>query len=37
VGRLAARGFEAELDGIHTLVTTVEAQTRIQAFLAPRA
>ena len=36
VGRLAAAGFEAELDGIHTLVTTVEAQTRIQAFLAPR-
>jgi enoyl-CoA hydratase/carnithine racemase len=37
VGRLAADGFEAELNGIHTLVTTVEAQTRIQAFLAPRA
>lgn len=36
VGRLAAAGFESELDGIHTLVTTVEAQTRIQAFLAPR-
>lgn len=37
VGRLAADGFEAELKGIHKLVTTVEAQTRIQAFLAPRA
>ncbi|MDR3370443.1 enoyl-CoA hydratase/isomerase family protein [Rhodoferax sp.] len=36
VGTLAATGFEAELDGIHTLVNTVEAQTRIQAFLAPR-
>lgn len=36
VGRLAATGFEAELDGIHTLVSTVEAQARIQAFLAPR-
>lgn len=36
VGRLAAAGFEAELDGIHSLVTTTEAQTRIKAFLAPR-
>ncbi|MDD2926261.1 enoyl-CoA hydratase/isomerase family protein [Rhodoferax sp.] len=36
VGTLAATGFEAELDGIHSLVSTVEAQTRIQAFLAPR-
>jgi enoyl-CoA hydratase len=36
VGKLAASGFEAELDGIHTLVTTVEAQTRIKAFLEPR-
>lgn len=36
VGRLAPAGFEAELDGIYTLVTTVEAQTRVQAFLAPR-
>ena len=33
---LAAEGFEAELQGIHALVTTVEAQTRIKAFLAPR-
>lgn len=37
VGKLTAGGFEAELNGIHTLVTTVEAKTRIQAFLAPRA
>lgn len=36
VGTLAATGFESELNGIHSLVTTVEAQTRIQAFLAPR-
>ena len=36
VGKLAATGFEAELNGIHTLATTVEAQTRIQTFLAPR-
>ena len=36
VGKLTATGFESELDGIHALVTTVEAQTRIQAFLAPR-
>ena len=36
VGKLAASGFEAELDGIHTLVSTTEAQTRIKAFLAPR-
>ncbi|MDO8318292.1 enoyl-CoA hydratase/isomerase family protein [Rhodoferax sp.] len=36
VGRLAAEGFDAELNGIHTLVTTVEAQTRVKAFLAPR-
>jgi enoyl-CoA hydratase/carnithine racemase len=36
VGKLAAAGFTAELDGIHTLVTTTEAQTRIKAFLAPR-
>jgi enoyl-CoA hydratase len=37
VSKLAASGFEAELDGIRSLVTTVEAQTRIQAFLAPRS
>lgn len=37
VGTLAATGFEAELNGIHTLVSTVEAQTRIKAFLAPRS
>jgi enoyl-CoA hydratase/carnithine racemase len=37
VGKLAVDGFEAELNGIHSLVTTVEAQTRIKAFLAPRA
>jgi hypothetical protein len=36
VGKLAASGFEAELDGIRSLVTTVEAQTRIKAFLEPR-
>ena len=36
VGRLAADGFEAELNGIHSLVTTVEVQTRVKAFLAPR-
>nr|WP_319564421.1 enoyl-CoA hydratase/isomerase family protein [uncultured Rhodoferax sp.] len=36
VGKLAPSGFTAELDGIHSLVSTVEAQTRIQAFLAPR-
>ena len=36
VGTLATAGFESELNGIHTLVTTVEAQTRIKAFLAPR-
>lgn len=37
VGTLAPAGFEAELNGIHALVSTVEAQYRIQAFLAPRA
>jgi enoyl-CoA hydratase/carnithine racemase len=36
VGKLGASGFEAELDGIHTLVTTAEAQTRIKAFLVSR-
>jgi hypothetical protein len=36
VGKLDAAGFDAELDGIHALVTTVEAQTRVKAFLAPR-
>jgi enoyl-CoA hydratase/carnithine racemase len=36
VSKLTADGFEAELNGTHTLVSTVEAQTRIQAFLAPR-
>ena len=36
VGTLAPSGFTAELDGIRSLVSTVEAQTRIQAFLAPR-
>lgn len=36
VGTLAPNGFTAELDGIRSLVRTVEAQTRIQAFLAPR-
>jgi enoyl-CoA hydratase len=36
VGKLDAAGFEAELDGIHSLVTTVEAQTRVKAFLTPR-
>jgi enoyl-CoA hydratase/carnithine racemase len=36
VGTLAATGFEAELNGIHALVSTAEAQARVQAFLAPR-
>lgn len=36
VGKLAAEGFSAELDGTHFLVTTAEAQTRVKAFLAPR-
>lgn len=36
VGKLAAEGFQSELDGIHALVQTVEVQTRVKAFLAPR-
>lgn len=36
VGTLTADGFDAELEGIRTLVTTEQAQTRIQAFLAQR-
>ena len=36
VGTLAAAGFDAELEGTRHLVTTVEAQSRIQAFFAQR-
>ncbi len=37
VAKLAPEGFAAELDGIHSLVTTAEAQTRVKDFLAPRS
>ncbi len=36
VARLDADGFDAELDGTRFLVTTVEARTRVKAFLGPR-